>query len=172
MPDYEAIKDRLAGETRQRAAEEALRNQDGLTQPELFRELWDLGREYGREEYEHAEEHSGRTGGCHWCAAERYALADEGKDRLTLEAAGQHVGDRVIYATVPGEAETGVIDSVGSKFVYVRYDKNGRRSVPKPTYPENLILMRGGSFDEHMTLSLRDARIPGLDLPPETGARP
>lgn len=73
---------------------------------------------------------------------------------ITLLEARINEGRRVIYSTVPGEAETGVIHSVGTRYVYVRYDGN---PAVKATDPAHLVLMRGGSLAEHVRLGLIDA---------------
>lgn len=77
---------------------------------------------------------------------------------MTLDEAREHTGEKVIYSAVPGDAEEGVIDSVGRLYVYVRYMGSPNLSA---TYPENLTLMRGGSLTEHIRLGMEEA---GFDL--------
>lgn len=72
---------------------------------------------------------------------------------MTLDEARDHTREHVIYSAVPGDAEEGVIDSVGRRYVYVRYMRSPR---PVATYPENLTLMRGGSMQEHFRLAKED----------------
>lgn len=76
---------------------------------------------------------------------------------MTLEEARDHTGEYVLYSTRPGEAEEGVIDSVGRRHVFVRYMSGPD---PKATPPELLTLMRGGSVAEHFYLNMRDAGFP------------
>jgi hypothetical protein len=76
---------------------------------------------------------------------------------MTLDEARDHVGEKVIYSTHPGQAEEGVISSVGRKYVHVRYM---RSPDPVATYPENLVLMRGGSPGEHIYLNMTEAGFP------------
>jgi hypothetical protein len=73
---------------------------------------------------------------------------------MTLGEAREHIGDRVIYSTVPGEAEAGVIVTVGERYVHVCY---GPGQLAKATPPECLVLMRGGSVLEHVRLGMIDA---------------
>lgn len=76
---------------------------------------------------------------------------------MTLEEARAHVGETVLYSSVPGECEAGVIVTVGSKYVHVCY---GRGQNAKATRPEMLTLMRGGSVAEHFQLNMIDAGFP------------
>lgn len=76
---------------------------------------------------------------------------------MTLDEARSHVGEKVIYSTVPGEAEEGEIVAVGEKYVHVCYGKDQNA---KATRPELLTLMRGGSVAEHFRLELTEAGIP------------
>lgn len=60
---------------------------------------------------------------------------------MTLQEAKQHIGDRVVYEPVhQGEKhrrEGGVIESVGTAYVFVRYDGDG---ASKATHPADLRL--------------------------------
>jgi hypothetical protein len=76
---------------------------------------------------------------------------------MTPDEARDHIGDRVIYSTVPGQAETGVIDSANDSYAFVRY---GLDLTAKATRPEFLTLMRGGSLDEHMRLNMAESGFP------------
>jgi hypothetical protein len=76
---------------------------------------------------------------------------------MTLEEARAHVGETVLYSSVPGECEAGVIVTVGKKYVHVCY---GRDRNAKATRPELLALMRGGSVREHFRLNMADAGFP------------
>lgn len=73
---------------------------------------------------------------------------------MTLEEASAHIGETVLYSSVP---ETGVIVTVGTKYVHVCY---GRDQNAKATRPELLTLMRGGSVREHFRLNMLDAGFP------------
>lgn len=58
---------------------------------------------------------------------------------MTLEQAQQHIGSGVVYTAPHGsKREDGVITSVGSQFVFVRY---GADRVSKATHPQNLQLL-------------------------------
>lgn len=57
---------------------------------------------------------------------------------MTHDEAREHIGQRVAYRVAGDLAEDGVIDSVGTRFVYVRYD--GDR-YPKATDPADLTLI-------------------------------
>lgn len=76
---------------------------------------------------------------------------------MTLDEARAHVGEKVIYSLRPGQADTGVISSVGDVYVFVLY---GRDFTPKATYPGDLTLMRGGGVAEHFRLGMLDAGFP------------
>jgi hypothetical protein len=76
---------------------------------------------------------------------------------VTLDEARDHIGEHVVYSAVPGDAEEGVIDSVGRLYVYVRYM---RSPSPVATFPENLTLMRGGSLREHIRIGMKEAGFP------------
>jgi hypothetical protein len=76
---------------------------------------------------------------------------------MTLEEARDRVGETVLYSTVPGECETGVIVTVGTTHVHVCY---GRGQNAKATRPEFLTLMRGGSVTRHFELNLTEAGFP------------
>jgi hypothetical protein len=76
---------------------------------------------------------------------------------MTLEEARAGIGETVLYSTVPGECEVGVIVTVGTKYVHVCY---GRDRNAKATRPELLTLMRGGSVREHFRLNMADAGFP------------
>jgi hypothetical protein len=76
---------------------------------------------------------------------------------MTLEEAGAQVGETVLYSSVPGECEVGVIVTVGTKYVHVCY---GRDQNAKATRPELLTLMRGGSITEHFRLNMADSGFP------------
>lgn len=76
---------------------------------------------------------------------------------MTLDEAREHTGETVLYSSVPGEAEEGVIVTVGETYVHVRY---GRDQNAKATRPELLTLMRGGSLAEHLRLNMADAGFP------------
>ena len=58
---------------------------------------------------------------------------------MTLEQAAANVGRRVLYRTAHGQ-ESGVITSVGTVFVFVRY---GSDTGSKATDPESLTLEAG-----------------------------
>jgi hypothetical protein len=76
---------------------------------------------------------------------------------MTLEEASAHVGEKVLYSSVPGECEAGVIVTVGETYVHVCY---GRDQNAKATRPELLTLMRGGSVREHFRLNMAEAGFP------------
>jgi hypothetical protein len=76
---------------------------------------------------------------------------------MTLDEARDHVGETVLYSSVPGEAEAGVIVTVGAKYVHVCY---GRDRNAKATRPELLTLMRGGSVAEHFRLNMVESGFP------------
>jgi hypothetical protein len=76
---------------------------------------------------------------------------------MTLEEARDGIGGTVLYSSVPGECEVGVIVTVGRKYVHVCY---GSSHNAKATLPELLTPMRGGSLEEHFFLSMRDAGFP------------
>jgi hypothetical protein len=75
---------------------------------------------------------------------------------VTLDEAREHIREKVVYSTRPGEADPGVIDSVSDRYVFVCYGRHN----PQATYPENLTLMRGGSLEEHVRLGMEDAGFP------------
>jgi hypothetical protein len=68
---------------------------------------------------------------------------------VTLDEARDHVSAHVVYSAFPGDAEEGVIDSVGRKYVYVRYMRSPR---PVATLPGNLTLMPAGAADTATSL--------------------
>jgi len=72
---------------------------------------------------------------------------------VTLDEARDSIRKHVVYSAVPGDEEEGVIDSVGRKYVYVRYVRGHQ---PVATLPENLTLMRGGSLSEHIRLGVEE----------------
>jgi len=76
---------------------------------------------------------------------------------MTLDEARSHVGEKVIYSTVPGEAETGVIESVNDSYAFVRY---GSDRHAKATRPDLLTLICGGSLREHIRLNMAEAGFP------------
>jgi hypothetical protein len=76
---------------------------------------------------------------------------------VTLEEAGAHVGEKVLYSTVPGECEVGEIIAAGRKYVHVLYV--GQPNA-KATPPECLTLMRGGSVAEHFRLGMEESGFP------------
>jgi hypothetical protein len=76
---------------------------------------------------------------------------------MTLDEARAHVGETVLYSSVPGECEAGVIVTVGSKYVHVCYGKDQNA---KATRPELLTLQRGGSVGEHFRLNMADSGFP------------
>jgi hypothetical protein len=76
---------------------------------------------------------------------------------MTLDEARAHVGETVLYSSVPGECEVGVIVTVGRTYVHVCY---GRDRNAKATRPELLTLMRGGSVREHFRLNMADSGFP------------
>ena len=64
---------------------------------------------------------------------------------MTLDQARDHIGHGVVYqpprlAGIPGDAEGGVITSVGDLYVFVRY---GSDTHPRATAPEALTLLAG-----------------------------
>jgi hypothetical protein len=75
---------------------------------------------------------------------------------VTLEECAENIGKKVLYSAPPGEAEEGLLDSVGRKWAYVRYLRSPQ---PVATHPDYLVLMRGGSVAEHFRLELLDADI-------------
>ena len=77
---------------------------------------------------------------------------------MTLDEARDSISRHVVYAAAPGSAEEGVIDSVGRRYVYVRYMSGPD---PKATPPELLTLMRGHSVAKHFRLNLLDSGLPG-----------
>jgi hypothetical protein len=78
---------------------------------------------------------------------------------MTLDEARAHVGEKVLYSSVPGEADTGVITSVGRKYVHVRYGQKVDADA-KATPAELLTLMRGGGVAEHFRLNMDDSGFP------------
>jgi hypothetical protein len=76
---------------------------------------------------------------------------------MTLDEARDHIGEWVLYSSVPGECEAGVIASVGRKYVHVLYFG---QSNAKATPPELLTLMRGGSVHEHFRLNMAESGFP------------
>lgn len=76
---------------------------------------------------------------------------------MTLEEARARVGETVLYSSVPGECEAGVIVTVGTTYVHVCY---GRNQNAKATRPELLTLMRGGSVAEHFRLGMAESGFP------------
>ena len=60
---------------------------------------------------------------------------------MTLGEALAHIGEPVIYRNVYGQAEQGVITSVGDRFVFVRYP--GRAPHGIATHPLDLELLAG-----------------------------
>jgi len=76
---------------------------------------------------------------------------------MTLEEARAGIGETVLYSSVPGECEVGVIVTVGETYVHVCY---GRDQNAKATRPELLTLMRGGSVREHFRLNMADSGFP------------
>jgi hypothetical protein len=76
---------------------------------------------------------------------------------MTLDEARAHVGETVLYSSVPGECEPGVIVTVGETYVHVCY---GRDRNAKATRPELLTLMRGGSVAEHFRLGMAESGFP------------
>lgn len=76
---------------------------------------------------------------------------------MTLEEARNHVGDKVLYSSAPGECEVGTIVTVGRTYIHVRY---GLDQGAKATRPELLTLMRGGSIAEHFRLGMAEAGFP------------
>lgn len=76
---------------------------------------------------------------------------------MTLGEARARAGEKVLYSTVPGECEVGVIVTVGETYVHVCY---GRDQNAKATRPEFLTLMRGGSVTEHFRLNMLDSGFP------------
>ena len=64
---------------------------------------------------------------------------------MTLDQAREHVGHGVVYqpprlAGIPGDAEGGVITSVGELYVFVTYTGD---EFPRATSPEALTLLAG-----------------------------
>jgi hypothetical protein len=76
---------------------------------------------------------------------------------MTLDEAREHIGETVIYSSVPGEADAGEIIAAGAKYVHVLY--TGQPNT-KATPPELLTLMRGGSVREHFRLNMADSGFP------------
>lgn len=76
---------------------------------------------------------------------------------MTLDEARDHVGETVLYSSVPGECKVGAIVTVGTKYVHVCY---GRDQNAKATRPELLTLMRGGSITEHFRLNMAESGFP------------
>lgn len=76
---------------------------------------------------------------------------------MTLEEASAHVGEKVLYSSVPGECEVGEIITAGLKYVHVLY---AGQPNAKATPPECLTLMRGGSVAEHFRLGMEEAGFP------------
>jgi hypothetical protein len=76
---------------------------------------------------------------------------------MTLDEARAHIGEKVLYSSIPGECEAGVIVTVGATYVHVCY---GRDRNAKATRPELLTLMRGGSVAEHFRLNLAESGFP------------
>lgn len=76
---------------------------------------------------------------------------------MTIEEARAHVGEKVLYSSVPGECEVGEIIAAGRKYVHVLYF--GQPNA-KATPPECLTLMRGGSVAEHFRLGMEEAGFP------------
>ena len=76
---------------------------------------------------------------------------------MTLDEARDHIGAKVLYSSVPGECEVGVIVTVGATYVHVCY---GRDRNAKATRPELLTLMRGGSVTEHFRLGMEESGFP------------
>jgi len=76
---------------------------------------------------------------------------------MTLDEARAHVGEKVLYSSVPGECEVGEIVTVGTKYVHVCY---GKQQNAKATRPELLTLMRGGSVTGHFRLNMADSGFP------------
>jgi hypothetical protein len=73
---------------------------------------------------------------------------------VTLDEAREHVREKVVYSTHPGEMLAGVIWSVNDRYVFVEY---ARGRPIQATYPENLTLMRGDSLAEHIRLGMTEA---------------
>ena len=76
---------------------------------------------------------------------------------MTLDEARARVGAKVIYSSVPGEADAGEIIAAGAKYVHVLY---AGQPNAKATPPELLTLMRGGSVREHFRLNMADSGFP------------
>jgi hypothetical protein len=76
---------------------------------------------------------------------------------MTLDEAREHIGERVLYSSVPGECEVGEIIAAGRKYVHVLYF--GQPNA-KATPPELLTLMRGGSVHEHFHLNMAESGFP------------
>lgn len=76
---------------------------------------------------------------------------------MTLDEARAHVGEKVLYSSVPGECEAGEIIMAGRKYVHVLY--TGQANT-KATPPECLTLMRGGNIREHFRLNMAEAGFP------------
>lgn len=57
-------------------------------------------------------------------------------DHLTLDGARELIGQRVTYCPHPGRLEQGRISSVGTAYVYVKYDG---AEYPKATRPWDLV---------------------------------
>lgn len=64
---------------------------------------------------------------------------------MTLDEARDHIGEAVAYRAAGALAEDGVITSVGTRVVYVRYE-GGR--YPKATNPADLTLIEDNPGSE------------------------
>jgi hypothetical protein len=114
---------------RQHAVTEALANKDGMTFAEIYAEVWEHGREFGRDEFTHGEEHFGTEPDCLWCAARR---AEDARRRMGASRNGRtcvHCGAGLHWR--PGPHGDEWVDDDNSYAC---------RNVPMPTATASVVL--------------------------------